>query len=401
MKEVKKIALVLSGGGFKGSFQLGVINYLNAHWEEFFPAVPHMEFDIIAGISAGSLNGVMLSANKLPELNYIWKNVGLHGASEIFINKYLTENKEAEDKLTVDIQAIRDEFFPEFTTQIGYTEGLKLMASKKERENFLYQMGMEIFNEFKKNFDSIHGLVSNTPLAQKLHTHIDRGTFENDFICGFVSLDTGEYISAHQSDFDTNEDFINGVLASTSIPVVFPPIKSLYIRGKKYKNLVDGGLLNVSPIGDVINHIHKKGGNPEDYLLLVINLGTTKVEQLSYDNADIMRIALRTMNEISNAHNFNKDLQTLLRINDLIRQISTTKHPVIYNYNFSEKKRSSEEMSYFRNIIIQPDVGRLGGTLQLNTSLNNMRYNHGRQKAKEALELVKRSDNPEYLSIIV
>ena len=153
MKEVKKIALVLSGGGFKGSFQLGVINYLNAHWEEFFPAVPHMEFDIIAGISAGSLNGVMLSANKLPELNYIWKNVGLHGASEIFINKYLTENKEAEDKLTVDIQAIRDEFFPEFTTQIGYTEGLKLMASKKERENFLYQMGMEIFNEFKKNFD--------------------------------------------------------------------------------------------------------------------------------------------------------------------------------------------------------------------------------------------------------
>ncbi len=401
MSEIKKIALVLSGGGFKGSFQLGVLNYLSAHWEKFFPAIPHMHFDIIAGVSAGSLNGVMLASQKLTELNYIWKRVGLHGTGEIFQNNYLTENKNAEDQLTVDLQAVKQKFFPNFTTDIGYMKGFELLSSKSRREKYLYHMGMQLYEEFKKNFNQVQGLVSNLPLAKKLKMHVDKDELYSDFICGFVSLDTGQYISAHQSEFDSNDDFINGILASTSIPIVFPPIKSIHINGKKYSNLVDGGLLNVSPIGDVINFIHKKGGDPKDYVLLVINLGTTKVQEISYDEADILRIALRTMNEISSAHNFNKDLQTLLRINDLVRQISSTDNPVIYNYNLAQKRRTTEVMSYFKNIIIQPDLGCLGGTLQVNTQLNNDRYAHGRTKAKQALSLMNNRLDDNYLSVIV
>lgn len=401
MSKIKKVALVLSGGGFKGAFQLGVLNYLHAHWEAFFPEVPHMQFDIIAGISAGSLNGVMVAADQLRELNYIWKKIGRNGAEEIYHNNFLTENKESEDKLTLNIQAIRERFFPHFNSKLNYLSGARLMLSKRKRQQFLAELSLELYNEFRENFNNIQGLVTNFPLARKLKEHIDRKNLKTDFLCGFVSLDTGKYISAHQSEFDSNDDFIRGVLASTSIPIIFPPIPSLHLNGKEYKNLIDGGLVNVSPIVDVINFIHKKGGNPEDYALLIVNLGTTQVEQLAYDKADIIRIALRATNEISSAHNFNKDLETLLRVNDLVKQISSTKKPIIYKYDIANNKRTKKEMNFFKNIVIQPDVGRLGGSLQVNSSLNDQRYAHGKLKSEQALQELLDKRDSEYLSIIV
>ncbi len=401
MSRIKKVALVLSGGGFKGIFQLGVINYLDHHWEQFFPDVPHMEFDVIAGVSAGSLNGVMLASGKLSQLNYIWRKIGRNGSGEIYENNFLTDNKEADDKLTIDMQAIKKQFFPDFSADISYTEGLKLLTSKGERQRFLYKLGMRIFNEFKGHFNDLRGLASNAPLLRKLEKHIDKDKIDSDFLCGFVSLDTGEYISAHPNDFDSNTDFIKGILASTSIPLVFPPIDRISIKGKEYRNLVDGGIVNVSPITDVINFIHDKGGNPEEYALVIINLGSTHVQEISYDEADIIRIALRSVNEIGSANNFNNDLQVLLRINDLVKQILPSKVPKIYKYNLAEKKRTSQVISFFKNIIIQPDIGTLGGTLQLNAHLNDQRYMHGRSKASEALDKLLMAEDPEFLSIIV
>ena len=50
-----KRALVLSGGGAKGAFQMGAIEYIQQEQPSYF------DFEIVAGISVGSLNGVMLS----------------------------------------------------------------------------------------------------------------------------------------------------------------------------------------------------------------------------------------------------------------------------------------------------------------------------------------------------
>ncbi len=62
-----KTALVLSGGGAKGAFQIGVEKYLR---EE-----KGYRWDIIAGVSVGALNGAMLAMEKYHRLETIWKTI--------------------------------------------------------------------------------------------------------------------------------------------------------------------------------------------------------------------------------------------------------------------------------------------------------------------------------------
>jgi len=62
-----KTALVLSGGGAKGAFQVGAEKYLR---EE-----KGYSWDIIAGISVGALNGTMLAMEKYDRLASIWENI--------------------------------------------------------------------------------------------------------------------------------------------------------------------------------------------------------------------------------------------------------------------------------------------------------------------------------------
>jgi len=62
-----KTALVLSGGGGKGAFQVGAEKYLR---EEL-----GYSWDIIAGVSVGALNGTMLAMEKYARLEAIWKTI--------------------------------------------------------------------------------------------------------------------------------------------------------------------------------------------------------------------------------------------------------------------------------------------------------------------------------------
>ena len=68
----RKFALVLSGGGFKGAFQVGALNYLKDNWNHIAPEAGPMHFDIIAGVSVGALNGAMMAMGKQDELNELW-----------------------------------------------------------------------------------------------------------------------------------------------------------------------------------------------------------------------------------------------------------------------------------------------------------------------------------------
>jgi len=58
-----------------------------------------------------------------------------------------------------------------------------------------------------------------------------------------VSLVTGDYSFFKPQD----AGFKKALLASTAIPVFWPPVDI----SEKYKQMVDGGVRNISPIGDV------------------------------------------------------------------------------------------------------------------------------------------------------
>jgi NTE family protein len=62
-----KTALVLSGGGAKGAFQVGAEKYLR---EE-----KGYTWDVIGGVSVGALNGTMLAMEKHEKLEAIWRTI--------------------------------------------------------------------------------------------------------------------------------------------------------------------------------------------------------------------------------------------------------------------------------------------------------------------------------------
>lgn len=63
---MSKTALVLSGGGAKGSYQLGAILYLI---REYYKCNP---FDIVTGTSIGAINGAMVAQDSIDELEELW-----------------------------------------------------------------------------------------------------------------------------------------------------------------------------------------------------------------------------------------------------------------------------------------------------------------------------------------
>ena len=57
-------AFVLSGGGSKGSYQIGVWKALRKM---------HIKFDIVTGTSVGALNGALITQNTYHKAVKIWK----------------------------------------------------------------------------------------------------------------------------------------------------------------------------------------------------------------------------------------------------------------------------------------------------------------------------------------
>ena len=76
-----KTAVVLSGGGSKGSYQLGV-------WKALRDL--HIKYDIVTGTSIGAINGVFMCEKAYFKAKRIWKKLNL----EYLFNKLPKSNKD-------------------------------------------------------------------------------------------------------------------------------------------------------------------------------------------------------------------------------------------------------------------------------------------------------------------
>lgn len=72
----EKISLVLGGGGTKSTFGVGVVKYL----------LEKYEIEAVAGTSAGSINGAMISTGNFDVLLEFWNNTEL--LKKIFLKSY-------------------------------------------------------------------------------------------------------------------------------------------------------------------------------------------------------------------------------------------------------------------------------------------------------------------------
>lgn len=178
-----KTALVLSGGGSKAAFQEGALRVLFAQ---------RYTFDVVAGVSAGALNGVMVASNQFHGLTRIWDSVreeDIYGPASIW----------------------------RFAAQYA-----------------LWKIGVK---------EPPLGFRSNSPLRQLLRRKLTGISFEAEFYAGRVSLESGQYVDEVEV-----ENVVDQVLASSAIPGYVPPVK---IGGEHY---VDGGVRTISPLGRALTH---------------------------------------------------------------------------------------------------------------------------------------------------
>lgn len=184
-----KRALVLAGGGSKGAFEVGAI--------EFLVRESGLDFDIYLGTSVGALNaGILGQSQNYRELCQqvrILKNLwlGIKGSGSIY------------HKNPFGVFSLL------FKDSLYNPDGLK--------------------NMIKKNID-LKRLFKNPARILKVAT---------------VAEETGELLYADNRSITLQKDFSSYILASASIPLFFPAVK---INGKHW---YDGGLRDMTPLGEV------------------------------------------------------------------------------------------------------------------------------------------------------
>lgn len=179
-----KTALVLSGGGARGAFQFRAEKY--AREEKKY------KWDVIAGVSVGALNGVILAMEEYGRLEKLWTTI--------------TNDK-------------------------------------------VYTGSMSLWRILLRALFGAKSILGNEPLWQILDRELERDKFKIDVKVGVVSLSTGEYQMLGPSDFTEFDEFKRAVLASTAIPIIWAPV----VVSPDLQNMVDGGVRNISPLADVLD----------------------------------------------------------------------------------------------------------------------------------------------------
>lgn len=244
-------ALVLSGGNVKGAFQAGAIEVLRSKGHDW---------DIIAGISVGAINGAAMACGRWPEAYQMWHSVT---ESQIIKKRNL------------------------------FSVGAKWLRSR-------------VFGRPPQ------GLRDTGPLRETLYDVIKHRRLEKRFYAGRVDLMTGAYES-HVPMGSTVPRIIDYVISSAAVPVVMDP----HIQDSSL--WVDGGLHNITPLNDVLsNHIE------EISEVTIITTQPMKTHPGGIFNkrpqkVDLVQIAQQSLSYILDVA-FNRDLKHFLDRNQLVQQ---------------------------------------------------------------------------------
>ncbi len=294
-------ALVLSGGGAKGAFQAGAESYARE--------VKGFRWDVIAGVSVGALNASMLAMEKYAELLDLWN--------------------------TASDQRIYTGRVPANLWDAVVT-GFKVLIGRR-------------------------ALLGNAPLRRLINDNYEARRLQGkDVRVGAVSLRSGEFRVFLPGD----PGFREAVLASTAMPVYWPPEKV----SPAYPDMVDGGLRNISPLGDVID------SDPER--IVIINCSPQTPDVVGPDRLDnLVKIATRSL-EIALNEIFVTDLREFQRINAMVAQAAAA--------GVTLRKDDGRPFVNFESYVIEPD-GPLGDTLDFSQQAIQRRLAAGRARAQAVL----------------
>jgi NTE family protein len=179
-------ALVLSGGGANGAFQVGAIAALRDRG---------VDFDVVAGVSVGSLNGALVAQDEIDTLIKIWMEVK---DEDVYLKK-----------------------------------------------NILQILWRILVQRKKSVYDA-------EPLWNMIRKHISLRRMVKKYYMGFTSLVDGEYHCYGRKDFIREEEFQKAIYASSLMPILWEPVQKIATRFGTLLECVDGGLRDVTPLGAVL-----------------------------------------------------------------------------------------------------------------------------------------------------
>ncbi len=358
-----KYVLVLSGGGFKGAFQVGALEYIYEHGlvaADGSRVIP--EFCIVTGVSVGALNGALVASGKFGELKKIWfEELATEGSDVIFTSKYIDQRGQ------VLFDNITDELLPPLNLR-----NILRLPFKKGRKKLL--------EEILHKINGISSLADNTPLYKKLKTLIRKEDFDRiKYRCGLVKFDDGRYYSVGPKDCPTDDDLARAIQASATIPVVWSPVEELRYKETILKNTIDGGLRNNTPLSEAIDLINAEQIDSNYHIVIITN----KPEKLGQyqGNYSITKIAQRSLLEITFDEIAFNDINQFKLLNHLIRQVRE-KYP-----NAELCDESGCTLKEFDHTIISPVGEELGDMLDTSPEMIEERRRLGKLRAREIIEV--------------
>jgi predicted acylesterase/phospholipase RssA len=298
-------AFICSGGGLRGCFQVGAIDYLVST----AGIVP----DLVCGISTGSLQALGLtvgdSGHRTGRLLEVWN--GLKESSDVYTTPRVRLFREI-PAILADLRHARA------------THG-------------------ELNGSWRQGWHELSGL--STKIEETFDTMRIRGS-DIRLMVGAVDLLTGGLIYFDSRTAHTTKprgaayelrplDHWRLVLASCSIPVFFPPVEHDGCQ------LVDGGVRDIAPLRvaiDTLVGMAEQAGDVDPRFELYILLCTPRGAPLVTRRGNIASIALRTMDLMCDEI-LRNDVEVAQTRNDLL-----ARHPGL-----------SERYRHLDMIIVEPD----------------------------------------------
>ena len=218
-----KNALILSGGGARAAYQVGVLKALT----EILPATAHNPFPIICGTSAGAINAL-----------------------------YIASHPGTLREAVLQLESLWRSLQPELIYKTALGSLLKSLA----------RLGVSLFNEGVGAHRPL-ALLDNSPLRQLLHDCIRFEGIEQSIACGdleAVAVTATGYTSGHSVSFFEAASGVLGwqrhrrigsptrltldhLMASAAIPTIFPAVK----LNREYFG--DGALRQTAPISPALH----------------------------------------------------------------------------------------------------------------------------------------------------
>jgi NTE family protein len=305
-----KTALVLTGGGARGAYQVGVLRAV----ADLFPKRSHNPFSIITGTSAGAINAVAIAASA---------------------NNFRLSIRKVE-KIWTDLSVSK--VYNADALHIGYS--------------FL-RLFMSLFNAGISNSRPL-ALLDNSPLRELLRhsiqfrniqSRIDRGYLDAVGITA-SAYDSGESVTFFQGNSSIHKwknarkigvpavVSIEHLMASSALPTIFPA----EMVGREYFG--DGALRQLSPISPAL----RMGA---DRAMVIGVSGNVRVNEQSPTVSHSPSLAKMVGHIFNSAFldSLDTDLDHLIRINELIG--------IINNEN---PKASTADLRTIDLLCIEPSI---------------------------------------------